>query len=248
MLYDTLLPTGEYRLGVRYANPSDTVRQPPFLGVEARNVISTRYADEEVAIELGLEPLNEVGTRVIVPQLSQEAVKAVQSGELYEWLQRCWWRAVQAGLTIDIVDEHGAKRTVDVPSWWQAEPWKQPVPGVGVYEDIDVADDLKIKRIVVLYDESLVEPDIGDFWGVQLLRGQQWIDTLGPADLSDCIPKDRRLGFRGFVEFDKGTERTLRRAENPQHEDRRVEVEARGPGGAQGEGDGFDRIHSVLRK
>ena len=31
MLYDTLLPNNEYRLGVRYAKPNDVVQDPPFV-------------------------------------------------------------------------------------------------------------------------------------------------------------------------------------------------------------------------
>ena len=223
MLYDTLLPDGEYRLGVRCANPSDAVRQPPFLGDEARRIVSTRYAEHGTEVNLNLEPLTQVGTRVIVPSLSQEAVDAVQSRELYNWLQRCWWRAIQTGLTIDVVDEGGSRQSVAVPQWWASEPWRQQTSEVRAYEDVAVPDDLRIKRIVLRYDES---PGIADSesWGVQLLRGRQWIETLGQETLGDYIPRQRRSGFRGFVEFDRGAERELRRAENPQHEhfDRRV--------------------------
>ena len=228
ILYDTLLADGTYRLGVRYANPFDTVQSPPFTGDRVRWTVSSRYTSEDgTEIELGLAPLAAVGTRVIVPYLSPEAVEAIHTGELDQWLQRCWWRAVQTGLNIEIVDEQGNRKPVTVPSWWQAEPWKKPNHGVRVYNNIDVAADLKIKRIVLLYDESLHEPEIEgsthQFYGVQLLRSQQWIETLG-LELSDYIPRDKRPGFRGFVEFDRRTEHELRRAETPQHEsfDRRV--------------------------
>ena len=170
---------------------------------------------------MGLTPLDSIGTRIIVPHLSGEAVDAIHSGELHKWLQCCWWRAVQTGLNIDIVDEGGDRTPVEVPSWWQDEPWKKQGGGVRTYEGIDVADSLKIKRIVLLYDESLDNSDIegitSQFCGVQLLRGQQWIETLG-LELSDYIPRDKRPGFRGFVEFDRRTEHELRRAENSQHE------------------------------
>ena len=228
ILYDALLSDGTYRLGVRYANPFDTVQSPPFIGEQARSTISSRYISADgTEIELRLAPLTSVGTRIIVPHLSQEAVDAIHSGELYQWLQRCWWRAVQTGLNIDVVDEQGSTKSVTVPRWWQAQPWKKPGPGVRVYNNIDVADDLRIKRIVLLYDEALREPDIDSaphqFYGVQLLRGQQWIETLG-SELSDYIPRDKRAGFRGFVEFDRRTDQVLRRAETSQHEgfDRRV--------------------------
>ena len=220
ILYDTLLANGTYRLGVRYARPFDTVMAPPLDGQRARSIVSSSYtAEDGTEIELGLDPLTSVGTRIIIPHLSSEAVEAVHSGEMYRWLQRCWWRAVQTGLTIGIVDEQGKKDSVRVPPWWETEPWKRHKAGVKVYEAIDVGDDLKIKRIVLLYDESLKEPEIENatpqFWGVQLLRGQQWIETV---ECQDYIPKDKRPGFRGFVEFDKGTERVLRSAETSQHE------------------------------
>ena len=228
ILYDTLLADGTYRLGVRYASPFDRVQAPPLSGDRARSTVSSRYTSEDgTEIELGLVPLASVGTRIIVPHLSPEAVEAIHSGELYQWLQRCWWRAVQTGLSIDIVDEQGNAKSVTVPSWWQDEPWRSSNPGVRVHNDIDVGDDLRIKRIVLLYDESLREPDIEgvphQFYGVQLLRGQQWIETLG-LELSDYIPRDKRAGFRGFVEFDRRTDPLLRRAETSQHEsfDRRV--------------------------
>ena len=222
ILYDTLLPNSEYRLGVRYASPFDTVLAPPFLDDEARRIVSSRYTSEDgTEVELGLTPLTSVGTRVIVPHLSQVAVDAFHSGELYRWLQRCWWRAIQIGLTIVLVDEQGNRETVSVPSWWQNQPWNQPSATIRNYEDIDVGGGHRIKRIVLLYDESLTEVDIPNaspqFLGVQLLRGQQWIETLA-QELFEYIPRDKRLGFRGFVEFDRGAERELRREENPQHE------------------------------
>ena len=144
-----------------------------------------------------------------------------RSGELYRWLQRCWWRAIQLGLTITVVDERGGSQTVVVPAWWESEPWRGRKPRARRYENIRVGDRLTIKRIVLLYDESLSEAGIEDgpsqFHGVQLIRGQQWIETLATATL-ECIPRDKRLGFRGFAEFDQGTERELRHAENTQHE------------------------------
>ena len=223
MLYDTLLSDGEYRLGVRYARPFDTVRRQPFYGEEAREIIASSYAAQDgTGVLLGLEPLTQVGTRVIVPHLSDEAVAAFQSGELYQWLQRCWWRAVQIGLTIDIVQVDGTRQRVSVPSWWEGAPWQERVrpEEVRLHENIRAGDGLKIKRIVLRYDETLDEPDIEgyepQFWGIQLLRGQQWIETL---HFGEVVPRERYKGLRGFVEFDSATERWLKEeAENPQHE------------------------------
>ena len=72
---------------------------------------------------------------------------------------------------------------------------------------------------MLLYDRDLTEEDLAvdgpQYWGVQLLRGRQWIETL---EYTDDIPRAYRPGFRGFVEFDRSLERELRKAESSQHD------------------------------
>ena len=227
MLYDTVLPNGEYRLGVRYANPGDGFLSPPFYNEEAKQIVSTNYEPRDGSvIKLGLPPLTDVGTRVIVPYLSEEAVNSIRNGEFAQWLQLCWWRAIQVGeLTIDIFDETGVSSPVTIPPWWLDEPWRMRAPGrtspnVKIYDDESVQR-FKIKRVVLLYNESISDAEIEDvpskfpqFQGVQLLRRQQWIETLS---FDNYIPRDKRPGFRGFVEFDQSLEPELRGVENPQH-------------------------------
>ena len=239
MLYDTLLEDDEYRLGGRYARPMDQVLEPPLTHMEARNAIRKQYFDdfEELRVPLGLEPLEHVGTRVIVPFLSDEAIAAIRTCELERWLQRCWWRAVQTEkVKIAVIDEEaGWEHTIDVPAWWKRYPRNPSVIGslerTGksshrlTQENVAIENsDLCIKRLVLLYDENLVEDEIQndhpEYAGIQLLRGQQWIETIGivGTDLVDLIPAERRAGFRGFVEFDRSTEVLLREIEKPQHD------------------------------
>ena len=80
-----------------------------------------------------------------------------------------------------------------------------------------------IQRLALLYDENLTEDEIIDdhpeYSGVQLLRGNQWIETRGSrAEYGDLIPRDKRPGFRGFVEFFRDTDAELRKTENSQHD------------------------------
>ncbi len=239
MLYDTLLESGEYRLGVRYARPVDQVLYPPLENSAARDAIQKQFykVDEDLPVPLGLEPLEHVGTRVIVPFLSREALEALRSGELERWLQRCWWRAIQTDkIEITVVDEENdSVRTVGVPEWWQEYPQNPLVVGrresTGrgghrlIQENIAIENsEICIKRLVLMYDENLVVDEIHDdypeYAGIQLLRGQQWIETIGTVSpfLVDLIPAEKRAGFRGFVEFDKSTEAHLRKIEKPQHD------------------------------
>ena len=162
MLYDTLLEDGEYRFGVRYANPSDRIQSPPLYNDEARAAVRGEYlVDDDLTVSLGLEPLDKSGTRVIVPFLKQEAIDAIQGGELHRWLQRCWWRAIQIGeLEITIVDEEENNATVQVPSWWKGSLWEKRDTGYEVIEDVPVGEGLKIKRIVLFHDPELEADEI----------------------------------------------------------------------------------------
>ncbi len=221
MLYDTLLDNGEYRLGVRYAKPNDTILSPPLYGDEAKLTVMDEYHVEEgLTVVLELEPLTKTGARIIVPFLKPSAVEAIRGGELQRWLQRCWWRAIQIqDIEIIIMDENGTSEVIGVPSWWVGEPWLRGDLSTREYKDITVADDLRIKRVVLHYGPKLQADEIQrsdhQYQGVQLLRGQQWIETLG---VGDEVPIEYRGGFRAFAEFDKSLEIILKGSERPQHE------------------------------
>ena len=229
ILYDTLLMDGEYRLGVRYHNPATKVIEPPFLDEEARETISTIYEDEHFNIPLQLEPLTQAGTRIIIPFLSDEAVEAIQNGELLHWLQAEWWRAIQKGdMKITLINDlKNTSEDVSVPAWWEGEPWRRGSSNYFVKENIDLPsrnredrESWRIKRSVLYAGDPIV--DIEDlpaqFNGIQLLRGSQWIVTLDPKEYLDLIPKEHRSGFCGFVEFEQRLEVELREIEKPAHD------------------------------
>ena len=239
ILYDTLLEDGEYRLGMRFARPVDQVLSPPLVNAEAQAALQRDvFPAGDLNVPLRLTPLREVGTRVIVPYLADEDVKEVRSGdELARWLQRCWWRAIQRGeLHIRVVDdESGVEETIVPPSWWQNLPsdnepsakgrWLDLPDGARacIWGDLAFGDGHKIRRLVMLHSDSIDEDEIvkdhPEYAGIQVLRGSQWIETRGARqDYGDYIPPDKRPGFRGYVEFGKGTESMLRAAENSQHD------------------------------
>ena len=240
MLYDTLLENGEYRLGVRFARPVDQVRRPLF-DDEAR--IAIREEQHEVfdghCVPLGLEPLRETGTRVIIPHFDPEVLSLLRKGgELGKWLQRSWWRAIQKGkLVITVCDEErDTREEIQVPTWWcdlprgkgglQRKGEIQTLPdgvNVGIWGSLSLLEGHGIRRLALLYDERLSEDEIikdhPEFAGIQLLRGDQWIETRGAREeYGDSIPPDKRAGFRGFVEFTSQTDAQLRESENSQHD------------------------------
>lgn len=240
ILYDTLLESGEYRLGMRFARPVDQILMPPLHDEEARTTIQRNsYVLGDLVIPLGLNPLHEVGTRIIVPFLNEDEVSSMRpAGELSRWLQRCWWRAIQTGiLSIRVVDdETGKDEVIAAPSWWQDLPRQKDklssagrwieLPDGGracIWGDMTFGDGHRIRRLVLLHSDALDEDEIvrdyPEYSGIQILRGSQWIETRGARqDFGDYIPLDKRPGFRGYIEFDKHTDSMLRAAENSQHD------------------------------
>jgi len=229
IIYDTLLSDGTYRLGARLARPDDVVQDPPYEGRDAKRIVSTMWTDwVPDPIPLYLEPLTDIGTRVIVPYLSTEALDAFRNGEMVRWLERCWWRSLQLGeVKITVTFDSGTPVSVGVPDWWRDEPWRlrRLPPYVQVSNDVrlEVGSHLKIKRIVLLHRPGMTSDELPDtpcqYGGVQLLRHCQWIETLGAKEeFSDYIPRDKRAGFRGFVEFDRRLDQQLRLEESPQHD------------------------------
>ena len=237
-LYDTLLANGEYRLGMRFARPVDQILSPPLSNEEAKATIQREMyqLDDTLDIPLGLRPLNDIGTRVIVPYLAEEHLPEMRpNGELSRWLQRCWWRAIQTGkLRIRIVDEIGNNEEIAVPNWWQDLPpenkpstdgnWHDLLDGgrACVWSDLPLDNKHKIRRLVLLHSDELPEDKITqdpEFSGIQQLRGSQWIETRGAReDYGDFIPPDKRPGFRGYVEFATHSDIDLRESENSQHD------------------------------
>ena len=239
MCYDTLLEDGEYRFGMRLARPVDQVLTPPLLSEEAIAAVQgdCYQLSDHPAIPLGLQPLDDVGTRVIVPFINDDdAQKMKPGGELSRWLQRCWWRAIQTGkVCIRVVyDETGETEKIAAPTWWRYWKPENRLSSDGVWHSLTkgsracVWSNLdfgtgQIRRLVLLHSDSLGEDEIikdyPEYAGIQILRGSQWIETRGARqDLGDYIPLDKRSGFRGYVEFDKHTDGMLRAAENSQHD------------------------------
>ena len=236
MLYDTLLPDGQYRIGeITILDDDLGVRERPLLNDSARRAVSAaNYVtpDGNVSLPLALKPLTRVGTRVIVPYLPSRLTRALQDGSLARWLQYLWWRPIAEGsLAITIVDEEQKRRiTIDEPSWWKGEIWSSDstTPGevhrlhrgchIQVLEDVQLGQGCAVKRLALLYDVEMRDkalPNDGpDYFGIQMFRAGQCIETYWEFDL---IPLKEKPGFRAFVEFDAITDAKLRDKDNSQH-------------------------------
>ena len=236
MLYDTLLRDKEYRLG-HFTILEDEMRvlSRPMLNDAARQAVSAQIyvaRNGKINLPLGLEPLSEPGTRIIVPYLSEFAVRSLRDGSLASWLQYLWWRQIADGrLTITLVDEEagGKPQTIVEPEWCGLWAGDATSPGdihrlyqgcyTQILRDKPLGKGCAVKRLALLYDANLREQTKQDnrpeYAGVQLFRAGQCIETYWDFDL---IPSKEKAGIRAFVEFDEETERLLRDKEKAQHD------------------------------
>ena len=236
MLYDTLLKDGEYRLGeIAVYEDQYGILKKPYLNKDACGKIQENIyvnAAEDIVVPLGLESLKEVGTRIVIPCLSEDALKAVRDGSLARWMQYLWWRAiVNKELTITIVDENGDKIPITEPDWWQDDIWSgESTPpnqlhnyedfAIKVHENDPIEGDIKVRRLVLLHEVELREKgrsnEEPDYHGIQIFRNGQCIETYWDDDFP--IPRDEKFGMRAFIEFDEATEKQLQSVEKPQHD------------------------------
>ena len=237
MLYDTLLRDNEYRLG-HFTIMDDEMRvlRQPRLNNDARQAVSAQvYVAREgkIILPLGLEPLSEPGTRIIVPYLSRTSIEALRDGSLASWLQYLWWRQIADGrLTITLVDEEArTSNTIAEPEWWKGEIWSTDATSPGdihklhkgchiqILENEELGSNCVVKRLALLYDANLLNqsvPDKGpDYLGIQMFRAGQCIETHWDFER---IPLKEKQGIRAFVEFDEDTDAQLRGKEKAQHD------------------------------
>ena len=237
IIYDTLLRDGEYRLSdITILDDNPGVRSSPLLDDVAQQAVSAQTyvtPDGNIKLPLALEPLSEPGTRVVVPYLSQPSIMALRDGSLACWLEYLWWRPIADGrLKITIVDkEQDTCQTIAEPEWWGGEIWSSEATALGeihrlyqgchiqILENVQLERDCTVRRLALFYDAKLrdqpIQDDGPDYYGIQMFRAGQSIETYWPSDL---IPPKEKTGIRAFVEFDEITDRQLRRQEKAQHD------------------------------
>ena len=237
MLYDTLIRNDEYRLGdFTILDDHMRIRNQPLLDDQARQAVSlqsyeTRNGD--VKVPLALKPLNEPGTRIVVPFVSQAAVEAIRNGSLAAWLQYLWWRPIADGdLEIAVIDEEkDLRQTILEPVWWKGDLWTsdatKPGPIHRLYEGchVQILDNEElgsgciVKRLAILYDAGLrdqpMSDDGPDYIGIQMFRAGQCTETFWDFEL---VPSREKPGIRAFVEFDENTDSKLRKIDMTAHD------------------------------
>ena len=110
MFYDTLRHDGVYRLGATEATETGRLIYP-----ERGRKWENKSAKSKLAEHCGLEPLTNVGTRIIVCEPSNEVLDSIGNGEFAAAIGETWFRAIEKNeLKVWIITQ-GKRIYVDLP-------------------------------------------------------------------------------------------------------------------------------------
>jgi len=205
LVYDTLRGDGVYRIGTRRLGNLWEKE-----GSDAVNWLKTYSSD--------LEPLSEIGTRIIIDEPEDWLKFAIENGFFARYIQTTWWYlflTYNADISIDV---YGQKSKVEFP-----EDMKLPTTDSTDYkvwnkDMLSIGDKsrkyLCIKKLQIVWSN---EPVAKDLTGIAILRGGMVVERIPVADLSPTSSPELSEHVYGYVEGDMGVEYLLKKIEHPTH-------------------------------
>jgi hypothetical protein len=205
ILYDTLRPDGEYRLGFRTITTTDS-RIRAFHGNEA--------VDKLKDFTRGLlEPLKTVGTRVIIMDPLDELVEDVKNGNFKKFIEETWWQIIKNYDAKILVKIHKRRQRAGVLSRFRFPEKESKRYKIWNKKNIKLpnAPTYLIKNLYIAYDAEGNIPD--GVQGISVQRGGMKVCSI-PARYVD---KTIANSIYGYVDFDESLEEKLREDEGPEH-------------------------------
>jgi hypothetical protein len=211
MFYDTLRDDGVYRLGVTQAKKSDC----PMLHWEGEE------AKAKLADKCGLNPLFNVGTRIIIVNPKEEVVRYLTEGEFEKAIQETWFRAIEKKRLIVTLRYHGEDRQVGLPEFHplpeaDTKDFRVWLLGNDFVKDeigLPTGEGFRVKRFHAVYRSSGTFPE--PLQGIAVIQNGMKIESSDKT-IPPQIARDR---LTGFIEFDTPLDHEIRKGENqhPNH-------------------------------
>ncbi len=208
MFYDTLRADEVYRLGATQATDTGCPIHP-----DRGEKWEDETATKKLAAHCGLQPLNKIGTRIIVCDPRDEVLNEIRNGGFVAAIQETWFCAIEKKqLEVSINGNAvGLPNTFPLPGK-DAKKTKTWIYKKDFDDDV-VMDNLKIKNFHVAY---LPDTDIPEAQhGIAILQNGMKI-IARPMTMA---PMDMQAKITGFIEFDKLMDQELRKGHNqyPNH-------------------------------
>ena len=215
MFYDTLRADGIYRLGATEATDVGRAIYPK-RGAKWEGDV----AKSQLHKLCDLEPLEEIGARIIVCDPSSEVLEEINNGSFERAIQETWFRAIEKQQLEVWLNVSGKNKKIELPSQYPLPQNDAPKTKVWIHKkdfadsEVSSADgNFKIKKFCAAYlsNHKLLE----EFQGVAIIQNGMKICSLN----MEMAPSGIRKKITGYIEFDKLLDRELRKGknQNPNH-------------------------------
>jgi len=205
IVYDSLRADGSYRFGYRTVQRTQSPIDA-FDGGEGR--------DELHRITNGFfEPLEKVGTRVIIVDPIDELVEDIRSGRFVRYIGETWWEILTKHKAAITVKYDGEVHRAVPPSEFQLPDEDSEDFKVWPRENVTLRVDggrYRVKKLHIVHSDRPMPEDIR---GIAIQRGGMKVTSLPMK----YVPREIATRVYGYVTVDSKLERALLKDEGIEH-------------------------------
>lgn len=204
IIYDSLRDDGSYRMGSTQA----TNKGCPVFHFDGDK------GKREIKSMLGLEPIDHIGTRVVIVNPVDDLISSIKSGEFLSFIEETWWPIIQKLGAKITVKYNGNTLQAKTPNLFPITKDTKEDKNLKTWikENIKINFERKQYNIKHLCFACNLEEDVPEIHrGVAAFRGGMKVDSV---KFPDKIFRDKVCGY---VEFDNEVEKLLRKIETPNH-------------------------------
>jgi len=197
IFYDSLRKDGTYRAGYTIAKETEC----PVWNEEGD------AGRELVKKLLGLTPLSQTGTRIIIINPNKDVISSIKTEEFKDFIEETWWPIIHKyGANIFVKHSNNTFKA-EVPTLF---PIKEASENTYIKENLKfnyAGKNYTVKRLHMAYLKDTPLPELHQ--GIACFRKGMKVEALGPYIAED--------GLYGFAEFDKEVDKLLYDVERPSH-------------------------------
>lgn len=201
IFYETITENEGYRANWKKLKGNDLqVGEKAFEGKKAKNFIYN---------SIRIEPIKQIGSRIIIENPLKEVVDAIKNGEFIRYIEETWWRIIlKYNVEISVL-YNNKQQTAKIPSQYSQAlsnnndwiMWERTL--------LDIPDYYKVKKIQLFTSKKEIDEDLRD---VYVYRKDMKVGKI-PLDVPTKIKKK----YFGYIEVDKNWENELEAIESLEH-------------------------------
>lgn len=215
IIFDSLRDDGVYRVGHWETGKNDPLMEP----------LESQEAEDYLNEEIGLDPLEEVGTRIVIPNPKPELYTSLrgiygENSDLRRYISSTWWDALNNGLTVEIGVKGEENIEVKPPNLYQRfwdnpnsfKYWSKESTGKP-FADENLPG-CEVEELIIVRTEEKVPPTLR---GIALTRRGMTVERMKPTYGNPQIPQMENEHIFGWIILNQEVERQLRKAEKSSH-------------------------------